>query len=90
MAGIKGKTGNPGQSNPKKRSSTSFTVEPGKEPRSEKVMGFKPTISLEAEINAAIIASGMKKSEWLEAAAIAYLQQNSSELEEEAKTNVSD
>ena len=81
MSGIKGKTGNPGQNNPKKRNDTSFVVEPGQEPRSLKTMSFRPTISLEAKINQAIAVSGMKKTEWLEAAAIAYLQQNFSDLE---------
>jgi len=76
MAAVEGRTGNPGQKNPKKKNVTSFTLEPGKEPRSDKTMAFRPTVSLEAEINAAIAASGMKKTEWLEAAAIAYLKQN--------------
>lgn len=76
MAAVEGRTGNPGKKNPKKKNATSFTVEPGKEPRSEKTMAFRPTLSLEAEINKAITASGMKKTEWLEQAAIAYLKQN--------------
>ncbi len=90
MAGIKGRTGNPGVSNPKKKNATSFTVESGKEPRSDKPMAFRPKVSLEAEINAAITASGLKKTEWLEAAVIAYLKQNSPEpsWEEEAKTKI--
>jgi len=88
MAGVEGRTGNPGQRNPKKKNTNSFSVKPGKEPRSDKPMAFRPTVSLEAEIHAAIAASGLKKTEWLEAAAIAYLKQNSPELGEyEAKTD---
>jgi hypothetical protein len=90
MTAVKGRTGNPGQKNPKKKSSTSFAVEPGKEPRSDKPMCFRPTISLEARINGAIAASGMNKTEWLETAIIAYLEQNSLELEGEAATEVDD
>jgi hypothetical protein len=91
MTAVKGRTGNPGQKNPKKKNTTSFTVEPGKEARTVKPMSFRPTISLEEKINAAIASSGMNKTEWLEAAAIAYLAQNFVDLgENESKTEITD
>jgi len=91
MVGIKGRTGNPGQSNPKKRSNGSFSVAPGKEPRSEKPIAFRPNISLEAKINAAVAASGMSKTEWLETAIMAYLEQNPPILgDEQTKTEIVD
>jgi hypothetical protein len=74
MAAVEGKTGNPGIRNPAKKNATSFTVKPGKEPRSHKPMAFRPTLSLEAEIEAAVEASGMTKTQWLEQAAIAFLK----------------
>lgn len=37
-------------------------------------MAFRPTLSLEAEIEAAIVASGMTKTQWLEQAARAFLK----------------
>jgi hypothetical protein len=89
MAAVEGRTGNPGQRNPKKKNTTSFTVKLGKEPRSDKPMAFRPTLSLEAEIETAVEASGMTKTQWLEQAAIAYLKQNPPELtggEGETKT----
>jgi hypothetical protein len=76
MVARKGRTGNPGQKNPLKKNATSFAVEEGKEPRSDKPMCFRPTVSLEGEINAAIASSGLAKAQWLEAAVIAYLRQN--------------
>ncbi|MBW4599741.1 MAG: hypothetical protein KME29_09015 [Calothrix sp. FI2-JRJ7] len=78
MVARKGRTGNPGQKNPLKKNATTFKVEEGKEPRSEQPMCFRPTVSLLAEINAAIAESGLAKAQWLEAAVIAYLRQNSS------------
>lgn len=82
MAAIEGKTGNPGVKNPGKKNTTSFTVKPGKEPRSQKPMTFRPTLSLETQIETAVEASGMTKTQWLEQAAIAYLKQNPPELTE--------
>lgn len=76
MAGVKGRTGEPGVSNPKKKNDTSFKVQPGKEPRSQKPVSFRPRLTLEAEIEAAVKAAGITKSQWLEQAAIAYLKQN--------------
>ncbi|MHC5762612.1 hypothetical protein [Nostoc sp.] len=80
MAAVEGRTGNPGQRNPKKKNTTSFTVKPGKEPRSDKPMAFRPTLSLEADIKAAVEQLGMTQTQWLEQAAIAYLKQNPPEL----------
>jgi len=76
MAGVKGRTGKPGVSNPKKKNDTSFKVQLGKEPRSQKTIAFRPTLSLEAKIEAAVEAAEITKTEWLERAAIAYLEQN--------------
>ena len=81
MAGVEGHTGNPGVKNPNKKNATSFKVKPGKEARSQKPLAFRPTLSLEAEIEAAVKAEGITKTEWLEKAAIAYLKQNSSDVE---------
>jgi len=91
MTGVEGKTGNPGRKNPNKKNMTSFTVKAGQEPRSEKTMAFRPTVSLEEKINAAIASSGMNKTEWLEAAAIAYLAQNFVDLgEQESRKEITD
>ncbi|KOP26365.1 hypothetical protein AMR41_10800 [Hapalosiphon sp. MRB220] len=76
MAAVEGRTGNPGKRNPKKKNATSFKVKPGKEPRSQKPLAFRPTLTLEAEIEAAVEALGITKTQWLEQAAIAYLKQN--------------
>lgn len=73
MAGVKNRTGNPGVKNSKKRSSTSFTVSPLKEPKS-KIMGFKPSLSLEEKIKTAINIYSISQSDFLEKAAIAYLE----------------
>ncbi len=75
MAGIKGKTGSPGMPNPKKKNATSFTVAPGAEPKGQ-MMGFRPRRSLEQQIQEAVAASGLKLAEWLEKAAIAYLEKS--------------
>jgi hypothetical protein len=45
-------------------------------------MTFRPTLSLETQIETAVEASGMTKTQWLEQAAIAYLKQNPPELTE--------
>jgi hypothetical protein len=83
MAAVEGRTGNPGKRNPAKKNVTSFAVEPGKEPRSQKPLAFRPTLSLLEEIEAAVEAQGITKTEWLEQAAIAYLhKQNPPELTE--------
>ena len=74
MAAVKGKTGNPGKPNPKKKSSTSFAVI-GAEPKG-RMMGFRPKQSLERQIDEAVEASGMTHSDWLIQAVIAYLQKN--------------
>lgn len=82
MTGIKGRTGSPGVNNPKKKNDTSFKVE-GKEPRSQKPVSFRPTLTLEAQIEVAVEQMGITKSQWLEQAAIAYLEQNLSKSKEE-------
>ena len=74
MAGIKGKTGNPGTPNPKKKNSTSFAVA-GVEPKG-RMMGFRPRQSLEQQIDEAVAASGLKLADWLEKAALAYLEKS--------------
>jgi hypothetical protein len=74
MAGVKGKTGNPGAKNPNKRSSTSFAVE-GVEPKG-RAMSFRPVQSLEQRIDAFLEKSGLKTAEFLEQAAIAYLEKS--------------
>ncbi len=85
MAGIKGKTGNPGTPNPKKKNSTSFAVA-GVEPKG-RMMGFRPRQSLEQQIDDAVAASGLKLADWLEKAALAYLEKSpqagGKELEQE-------
>jgi len=78
VAGVKGKTGSPGKPNPKKKNATSFVVAPGEEPKG-RMMGFRPPRSLESRIDRAVAASGLKLSEWLQEAAIAYLESNSFE-----------
>lgn len=75
MAGIKGKTGNPGTPNPKKKNSASFAVAPGVEPKG-RMMGFRPRQSLEQQIDDAVRASGLKLADWLEKAALAYLEKS--------------
>ncbi len=75
MAGVEKRTGNPGVSNPKKKNDTSFKVE-GKEARSQKPLSFRPTLTLEARIEAAVKEAGITKTKWLEQAVIAYLNQN--------------
>ncbi|NJO62411.1 MAG: hypothetical protein HC836_30555 [Richelia sp. RM2_1_2] len=75
MAGVKGRTGNPGANNPNKKNDTSFKVE-GKEARSQKPICFRPTLTLETEIEAQVKAMGITKTKWLEQAAIAYLKHN--------------
>ncbi|WP_414623790.1 hypothetical protein [Calothrix sp. CCY 0018] len=75
MSGIEGRTGKPGVSNPKKKNDTSFKVE-GKEARSQKPICFRPTLTVEAQIEAAVKEAGITKTKWLEQAAIAYLNQN--------------
>ena len=74
MAGIKGKTGNPGVKNPLKRSSTSFVISPSQEAKSSKIMGFKPSISLEAKIKSAFATHSLSQTDFLERAARAYLE----------------
>ncbi|MBO3460059.1 hypothetical protein G7B40_015885 [Aetokthonos hydrillicola Thurmond2011] len=72
MAGVVGRTGNPGIRNPKKKNETCFTIEPGKEPKG-RMMGFRPPVSLEKQIDTAVVASGQTLSDWLLSAAIAKL-----------------
>ncbi len=75
MAGSVGRTGNPGIKNPKKKNEASFTIETGKEPKG-RMMGFRPPVSLEKQIDADVLASGKTLSEWLLEAAIAYLEKS--------------
>ena len=89
MAGVEGRTGNPGIRNPRKKNATSFKIKPGKEARSQKPLAFRPTLSLEAEIEAAVKAEGLTKTEWLEKAAIAYLKQHSIDLDENSTVRIS-
>lgn len=58
---------------PQKRNATTFTVPPGKETRGN-MIGFRPVQSLEVKIDAAVAESGLTLAAWLEAAAIAYLE----------------
>ena len=76
MAGVVGRTGNPGIRNSKKKNETSFTIDPGKEPKG-RMMGFRPPVSLEKQIDTAVEASGQTLSDWLLSAAIAYLEKSS-------------
>lgn len=71
MVAARGKTGNPGVSNPKKKNSTSFAVE-GDEPKA-KAMSFRPKRSLYERIEKALHKSGLERSELLELAVTAYL-----------------
>ncbi|GAB1540748.1 hypothetical protein NUACC21_34170 [Scytonema sp. NUACC21] len=75
MAGVEGRTGNPRVKNPKKKNETSFAVKPGREPKG-RMMGFRPSVSLEQQIEAALIASGKTLSQWLQEAAISYLEKS--------------
>ncbi|PPS41928.1 hypothetical protein [Chroococcidiopsis sp. TS-821] len=84
MAGVKGKTGSPGKPNPKKKNATSFVVAPGEEPKG-RMMGFRPPRSLESRIDRAVAASGLKLSEWLQKAAIAYLENSENQAKDEEK-----
>ena len=45
-----------------------------KEEPKGRMMGFRPLQSLEEKIDKAVAASGLKLSDWLMAAAIAYLE----------------
>lgn len=58
---------------PQKRNATTFVVPPGKETRGN-MIGFRPVQSLEVKIDAAVKESGLTLAAWLEAAAIAYLE----------------
>ncbi|MDF5716205.1 MAG: hypothetical protein PUP93_20530 [Rhizonema sp. NSF051] len=73
MAGSIGRTGNPGIRNPKKKNETSFAIEPGLEAKG-RMMGFRPPVSLEKQIDTVIAASGKTLSDWLLEAAIAKLK----------------
>ncbi len=83
MSGVKGKTGNPGVRNPKKRGGGSFKIL-GVEPKGRQ-MGFRPVESLEQQIDEALAASGLKQSELLELAVIAYLEKSPEEMQRELK-----
>ncbi|NJN13190.1 MAG: hypothetical protein HC815_36830 [Richelia sp. RM1_1_1] len=87
MSGVKGRTGNPGANNPKKKNDTSFKVE-GKEARSQKPICFRPTLTVEAQIEADVETLGITKTKWLEQAAIAYLEQNLSKSNEEENNSL--
>lgn len=81
MAGAEGKTGNPGQKNPKKRAGGSF-----KPIRSEPKganMCVRPPQSLESRIKGALSESGLKVAEFLELAAIAYLERSPEQMRQE-------
>lgn len=78
---VKGKVGNPGIKNPKKRGGGAFRVL-GVE-RKGRQMGFRPVASLEQHIDEALQASGLKQSEFLELAAIAYLEKSPEEMWQE-------
>lgn len=81
MVAVKGKTGNPGVKNPKKRASGSFVVL-GSE-RKGRQMGFRPTLSLERRIDEVLAESGLKQAELLELAAIAYLERSPEQMRQE-------
>ncbi|MDV2997655.1 MAG: hypothetical protein N4J56_007360 [Chroococcidiopsis sp. SAG 2025] len=81
MAGAEGKTGNPGQKNPKKRAGGSF-----KPIRSEPKganMCVRPPQSLESRIKGVLSESGLKVAEFLELAAIAYLERSPEQMRQE-------
>lgn len=73
MAAVKGRTGNPGVSNPLKKNSTSFAVS-GEEPKG-RTIAFRPPQSLEKKIDEFLEKSGLRQAEFLEQAAIAYLEE---------------
>lgn len=77
VAGVKGKTGNPGIKNPKKKGSASFQALSA-EPRGRQ-MGFRPVESLGQKIEDTLAASGLKTAELLELAVIAYLEERKPE-----------
>lgn len=73
MAGVKGRTGNPGIKNANKRSATSFTVSPGGEAKSNKIVGFKPSLSLESRIRDCLTLHNLTQTDFLEKAVNIYL-----------------
>ena len=81
MAGAKGRTGNPGQKNPKKKGGGSFAVL-GSE-RKGRQMGFRPPESLEQQIDDALAVSGLKQAELLELAVSAYLEKSPEQMRQE-------
>ena len=83
MAGIKGKTGNPGQKNPKKRGGGSFKPVRS-EPKGSNLC-VRPPVSLEARIREALEKSGLKTAEFLELAALAYLERSPEQMQQELK-----
>jgi hypothetical protein len=81
VVGVKGKTGNPGVKNPKKKASTSFSAL-GTE-RKGRQMGFRPPESLEKGIDEALQATGLKTAEFLELAARAYLEKSTEQMQQD-------
>lgn len=62
---------------PQKRNQTSFATAPGAEPKG-RMMGFRPPISLEEEIERAWQEGGYEsRADWLLEAAIAHLEKSS-------------
>ncbi len=81
MAGVEGKTGNPGQRNPKKRGAGSFRVLRS-EPKGSNLC-FRPPQSLERRIKEVLQKSGLKMAEFLELAATAYLERSPEQMQQE-------
>lgn len=81
MAGAEGKTGNPGQKNPKKRAGGSFKPVRS-EPKGSNIC-VRPPQSLERRIKDALSKSGLKAAEFLELAAIAYLERSPEQMKRE-------
>lgn len=81
MAGAEGKTGNPGQKNPKKRAGGSFKPIRS-EPKGANIC-VRPPQSLEGRIKEALSKSGLKAAEFLELATIAYLERSPEQMKQE-------
>lgn len=81
MVAVKGKTGNPGQKNPKKKAGGSFVVL-GNEPKGRQI-GFRPPESLEHRIDEVLAASGLKQAELLELAVSSYLEKSPEQMRRE-------
>jgi hypothetical protein len=80
MAGVKGRTGNPGTKNPDKKNSTSYAAEPGAEPKKGRVLSFRPVPSLEKRVDQVLSDTGLAVVELLELATLTYIEKSPKEI----------